>query len=222
MAPYKPPARDVARALAELPIVVVRQVVLFPGVRLSLATCEPRQVAAVRVALGGHRTLGVVQPKRVEVDDGRGASAAISSVGAVGTIVDHVEVGSGRFELVLLGRARVGLRELKGAGSYRLAEATVLPSLDSSVSPAELTALHRAAARFRALLGGGAPPIDLSPAAEGDPGALSDAYAHALVPDARQRQTILEALDVRQRVLLVAEILTTQCCMLQDDPAPNN
>jgi Lon protease-like protein len=217
MAPYKPPARDLARALSALPLLPYAQAVLFPGVRLGLEICEPLQLRLVRDVLRSHRALGLVHPASAETPvsgTAAGQQPPLAEVAGVGTIVEHAERSSGRCRVVLLGRARVRLRELSFRPPFRRAEATVLPSLDTVPSAAELASLHRAAQRFAAVFKDRGSVGRLRLPADSDPGATADAYAHALVVDARQQQAVLEALDVRARVLRVTELLTVQLKVL--------
>lgn len=217
MAPYKPPARDVARALAKLPLLIDSQVVLFPRMRVEMVVREPRQLQLVSDVLGSHRALGVVQPAE-GAGDGPGAEQ-LCAIGAVGTVVEATPLAGGRARLVVIGRGRIKLSELRGMGPcpYRRAMATVLPSFDTAVTAGELTALHRVAERFAAVVRKRDPGFEYRVPEDEDPGFLADHAAHAMLIDPRHRQTILEALDVRERVLQVAELLTLQCGALDEE-----
>lgn len=216
MAPYKPPARDVAAALAKLPLLVDAQVVLFPAVRIELVLREPRQLQLVSDVVGTHRTLGVAQP--AEEAQGGAALAVLRPTAGVGTVVDATPLSGGRGRLVIIGRGRVKLREHRGTGPcpYPRAMATILPSLDTAVAAGELAALHRVAERFAEVVRERDASFSYRPPADEDPGVVADRVAHAMLIDPRHRQSILETLDVRERVLRVAELLTLQCGALDD------
>ncbi|MBW2523638.1 MAG: LON peptidase substrate-binding domain-containing protein, partial [Deltaproteobacteria bacterium] len=113
MAPYKPPAPDVARALAKLPLLVDPQVVLFPRLRVQVVVREPRQLQLVTDVVGTHRALGIVQP--AEATAGR-AEARLCDVAAVGTVVEATPLPGGRGQVAVIGRGRVKLSELHDAG----------------------------------------------------------------------------------------------------------
>lgn len=209
MAPYRPPARDLTRALDELPLLVLQHTVLFPGVRVQVEVRSARNVRAVRQALNSHWALGVVPPARRHTP---GATRPrIAGIGGVGSIVEHADSFGGRCELVLLGRGRVRLREGELEQPYRYAAATILPSLDTPVSPATLAALYRVAGQFAQRIRQRDRSFRFELTSHEEPGRVADQCAHELVVDAHQRQQVLETLDVRDRVLHVTEVLTAQC-----------
>jgi Lon protease-like protein len=124
--------------------------------------------------------------------------------------VHHVPLADGRHQIVLLGRARVELAELPFEPFYRCARARVLGSEDvSSVPENELAALVSITTRFVAQM-----PEDrraeLELPSPQESGELADAIADALVIDPSERQRILEAVDVTERVRLTSEAIAVQ------------
>ncbi|MCC6526508.1 MAG: LON peptidase substrate-binding domain-containing protein, partial [Polyangiaceae bacterium] len=220
---------DLELALAELPLFPLPHVVLFPGAFLPLHVFEPRYVALVRHVLARHRSLAVPQlreerhpPARPKATPSAArarepAEPPIVELAGAGTIVDFEELPGGRYDIVVLGRARVRLEELPFVPPFRRARATVAPSTERGVSASDVTALHAAARAFTQSLPdepgrrrGRSPLASQAPGA-GVPsgttaGAVADAYAATLVLDGRDRQRVLEALSVRERVQRVTEI----------------
>ncbi|RLB64629.1 MAG: hypothetical protein DRI90_04120, partial [Deltaproteobacteria bacterium] len=146
----------------------------------------------------------------------------LCAIAGVGTIVEHSEGPGGRYRIVVLGRARVRLQELRFAAPYRRALATLLPCPNHQVPERELLALRTAASSFAALLQRKEPSFRLRLPAGGSASTLVDACADQLVIDARQRQAVLEALDVRDRVRQVAQVLTVQQVTLEPEPDHSN
>jgi ATP-dependent Lon protease len=134
----------------------------------------------------------------------------IAAVAGIGTIVDHVELPSGRFNIVLRGRARVALEELPFEPPYRRARAKVLESSGSPPGPADVAALVATATSFVAQIRRRDSSFDLRLPKTGEPTALVDQYAQHLLIDARDRQRALEELDVGERVRLVTETIALQ------------
>jgi Lon protease-like protein len=215
MAPYRPPARDLARVLRALPVLVHSQAVLFPGARLSLVVREPSQLGLLREVVASHRVLAIVPATLAATTVQAGLGARY--VAGVGTILEYARVAGGRQGLVILGRDRVQLRACSLAGPHARAQATVLPSLDSEVPAAELAALHEHARRFVALVRRREPAFRFRLPRSSDPGVVADGCAHALLLDPRERQRVLETLDVRERVQRVVQSLAAQCCTLEHD-----
>jgi Lon protease-like protein len=203
-----------------MPLLPMPQAVLFPGSRLPLELIEPRHRALIQAVVEGHGALAVarlVDPQMQSQDN-----PPVCPIAGVGTIVEHGEQSGGRYRIVVLGRARVHLRELSFVAPHRRARATLLPCSTGSVPERELMALHGAATSFAALLQRQEKTFRLRLPADGSPSAVVDACADQLVIDAKQRQAVLEALDVRDRVRLVTGLLTVQKVTLAPEPDHSN
>jgi ATP-dependent Lon protease len=212
--------RDLLPALGALPLFPLTTV-LFPGAMLPLHIFEPRYRAMVRDALDTHQTLSVVlvtDPSKVDAH----GHPQIASIAGVGVIIDHAELPSGRFNILLRGRARVHLDELPFVAPYRRARATVLTPPPGEVSPNDLSSLISAAAAFTARVRERDPSFELSLPKDAPAGVMADLCAHYLILDARERQAVLETLDVPTRVRRVAEALTLQRLTLSHDPRDMN
>ena len=205
----EPVAPDIAPALEELPLFPLPYVVLLPGVLLPLHIFEPRYRTMVRDALAGHRAIGIVQIVEPEKRDENG-QPAIARVAGVGTIVDHAELPSGRYNIVLRGRARIELAELPFVPPYRRARATVLPSQDENLSSTAIAALIATATTFVSLVRERDKSFDFRMPKLSEAGSLVDHCAQHLLIDARDRQRALETTSVAERVRLVTETLALQ------------
>ena len=219
MDPTSGKLRDLAPALSALPLFPL-PTVLFPGAMLPLHIFEPRYRAMIRDALDSHRALAVVlitDPSSVDEHK----HPTIASVAGAGVIVDHAELPSGRFNILVRGRARVFLEELpfdaKGH-PYRRARATVLHPPEIDVPKADISALVSAASAFTALVRERDPSFAFPLPQDAPASLVADLCAHHLVLDARERQRLLEMLDPVDRVRKVAEALSIQRVTLSNDP----
>jgi len=214
--------RDLAPALPALPLFPL-PTVLFPGAMLPLHIFEPRYRAMIRDALDTHRALAVVLITDPTAIDEHG-HPAIAEVAGAGVIVDHAELPSGRFNVLVRGRARVRLEELPfgEAYPYRRACATILEPPAVDVPSAEISALITAATAFTARVRERDPTFEFPLPRDAPAALIADLCAHHLVLDARERQTILETLDPVARVRRVAEALTLQRLTLSSDPRELN
>lgn len=217
-APRKLP--DLAPALEALPLFPL-QTVLFPGALLPLHVFEPRYRALVRDILETHRALSVVLVTNPLDVDAHG-QPAIASIAGAGVIVDYAELPDGRYNILVRGRARVHLRELPFEPPYRRAAATVLESPEAEVSQADLTSLISAATSFTSLVRERERSFELPLPKNAVPAVIADLCAHHLVIDPRERQAILEMLDVPARVRRVAEVLAMQRLALSGGPRDVN
>jgi ATP-dependent Lon protease len=213
--------RDLAPALAALPLFPL-PTVLFPGALMPLHIFEPRYRAMVRDALDTHRALAVVLITDPEDRDEHGRPR-IAEIAGAGVIVDHAELPSGRFNILLRGRARVHLEELPFREKpYRRARATVLTAPPGEASASDLSALIAAATSFAARVRERDPSFELPLPKDAPASVIADLCAHHLLLDARERQVALETLDVGERVRRVAEALALQRLALSGDPRDMN
>jgi ATP-dependent Lon protease len=215
--------RDIAPALDALPLFPL-STVLFPGALLPLHIFEPRYRAMIRDVLDGHGALAVVlvtDPHRLD----QHGHPEIAKVAGAGVIIDHVELPSGRFNILVRGRARVSLDEIPFQGSgkpYRRARATVIDPPPGAATPSELSALVSSATAFAARVRERESAFDLHIPKDAPAGVVADLCAHNLVLDARERQAALETLDVGARVRRVTEVIALQRLALNSDPRDLN
>lgn len=200
---------DYRVALDALPLFPLPQAVLMPGALMPLFVFEPRYKRMVRDALDGHRTIAVVQIVGDDPVDEHG-HPRIARVAGVGTIVDHTELPSGRFNIVLRGRARVALTELPFVPPYRRARAEVLAERDENVSSTAMAALISTATAFASVVRQRDDSFEFRMPKVSDAGSLADHCAQHLLIDGRDRQTVLETVSVADRVRLVTETLALQ------------
>jgi ATP-dependent Lon protease len=213
---------DLEPALEALPLFPLHQAVLFPGALLPLHVFEPRYRQLVSDVLDSHATLSV--PHIVDPDADPAGSPAIADVAGIGTIIKHQQLPGGRFNIVILGRARVRLEELSFSPPYRRAKATLLPEDDEgSVPEVEFAAMQAAAGAFMQFVRERDSDFDLKIPKDAPPGTVADAFAAHLVISPRERQQALEMLDLRARMRHLTEVLTVQRATLapQDDQQLN-
>ena len=212
---------DLSAALAALPLFPLPQTVLFPGALLPLHVFEPRYRAMVRDVLETHRVLSVVLITDARTADAHG-HPAIADVATAGEIIDHAELPGGRFNILLRGRARVLLRELPFVTLYRTAAATVLADELSEVSHSDHAALISTATAFASLVHERDRSFDFRLPRDASTSLVADLCAHHLLLDARERQGVLETLDVAARVRRVTEALALQRLALTSESGDVN
>jgi Lon protease-like protein len=195
--------RVLGRALRRLPLFPIQDVVLFPDSMIPLHIFEARYRKMVRDILGSNRLIAIsLQLERESEETGK--VARVASVASVGELVLAQELPDGRFNLVVRGRARIGIdEELPSDEPYRLIAAHEIPD-DSSTQAYEI---HEADAALRALVTGlaesipdGGELLKHVAAAQDTPAALANVIASSLIADAKARQLLLETTDVFERL----------------------
>lgn len=186
--------------------------VLIPGGHLPLHVFEPRYRKLVSDALAGDRVLGIplLEPGW-EAD--YGGRPPLAPVMGVGLIRAEDRLPDGRFNILVEGVLRVRIvEELPSEAPYRVVRAEPLPD---RVSREAGEAIREQAQIVRQLAVdlGAALPDQAGPSfaqaciRAGDPGALADLAAAAVLIDTRDRQAFLEEREVSERLRIAADAL---------------
>jgi ATP-dependent Lon protease len=185
-----------------LPIVPMRAGVLFPGVSLPIAAARPATLRAIEAALRDpeHRVFAVAQR-----EDGEEVVAeGLYTIGTIATI-GSVQRGLGGVRLVLEGVERgVAMRVAAGDGYLvaTVAPATELAPIDPKDSA--FVALYRElrdrAAELAQKRGVPAEAVEQMLAQIDEPGRLADLVAGYLDAPVAERQALLEALAIEDRL----------------------
>ena len=201
----------------EVPVMTLPNVILFPQVMQPLHIFEPRYRRMLADALASHRMFAIAMSAR-----GRRRNRP-PRVAGLGLIRASVEGVDGTSNLILQGIARVELGEAIRGRPYHLHRMRPLPPAGrGSVEAAALAAKVMELVGERLELGFGPPPALAGPLGEptavqalrdvlkhlahlDDPEQLADLVSATLLPDARERQVILETrrLEDRLRFLIV-------------------
>jgi Lon protease-like protein len=198
-----------ARALSIFPLPAAT---LLPGALLPLHVFEQRYRELVRDALADTKTLAVARLRPGFESDYEGRPPVFDVCGA-GRIVEHVEHRDGRYDILLVGLARVRIvSELPPAQRYRVVRGEILRDLPLDVAVA--SALE---STIRALWAKLAPELpeglrDLGEVTRGveDAAHFADRLGAVLAGDAELGQTLLSEADPAERLRLIAERLQAQ------------
>ncbi|MCL2042419.1 MAG: endopeptidase La [Bacteroidales bacterium] len=119
-------ALDAEQIPAELPILPLRDMVLFPGMMLPITVSRPKSSNLIRTVNKGSRVLGVVTQKDVSLDDPNYDD--LYKVGTVAHIVKVLELSNNELNILLQGRRRITLHEATAVEPYFKARVTPILS----------------------------------------------------------------------------------------------
>ncbi len=108
----------------ELPLLPLRNTVLFPGVVLPITVGRDRSIKAVNDAYKSDKLIGVVAQKDSEVEDPQAAD--IENVGTVAKIVKLIKMPDGGTTIIIQGRKRFTVNEITHQDPYFKANITLL------------------------------------------------------------------------------------------------
>lgn len=211
---------DLAPALDAVPLFPLPMFTFFPNTKVPLHVFEPRYRAVVHHALATHRVIAM--PMVLAGEEPGDAQPRIADVAGLGTIVEAMELPDGRFNIVLLGRARARLVELPLAGPFRRARAELLIDDDEAPAPSDVEALHAIVSSFLRAMRQASAEIDLVLPNDAEADHATCFAAQHLVLDPDARQAILETSSPRARLRLTIDAIALQHAALTARRGPVN
>src|SRR5690242_13511090 len=185
-----------------LPVLPLREVVLFPGVSMPIGAGRPATLRAVEAALKSDSRLIFAVAQRENVD-----TVTPGVLYTTGTLakISQIQRGLGGVQLLLHGEHRGTALHYTDNGRYLEAVVRELEDLPPlSLDDPAFVALHREARERAAELGekSGLPEEVVRQVLEGvsDPGRLADLVADYLEIKPAERQALLETLSVEDRL----------------------
>src|SRR6266705_1711603 len=185
-----------------LPVLPLREVVLFPGVSMPIGAGRPTTLRAVEAALKSDSRLIFAVAQRENVD-----SVTPTVLYTTGTLakITQIQRGLGGVQLLLHGEQRGTALHYNDNGRYLEAVVREVEDLAPlSLDDPAFVALHREARERAAELGQktGLPEDVVRQVLEGvaDPGRLADLVAGYLEIPPAERQGLLETLSVEDRL----------------------
>jgi len=213
--------------------------VLFPGMRLPLQIFEERYrlLASYLLSQPEPRRFGVIAIRKGREVGAEGVTA-LHDVGCVATVRQITPHADGRFDLATVGTERFRLLQVDQSLPYFQGEIELLPDTEEAAGPAtaagprdrasELAAVtRRVQAGFRGYLnaltdrGGGVINVAELP---DEPLLLSYVIGAAMIIDLAERQSLLAAPTVLDRLRLERSLLTRESGVLRattSRPAPD-
>jgi ATP-dependent Lon protease len=214
-APSKPPPSEGEG----VPILPLRNSVLFPMSVVPINVGRPRSVRLVEDLLGRERAVvGVLSQQSPDVDEP--TFRDLFSVGTLARVVKVIRLGPSNYSVVLNGLGRFRVKEPQSLEPYMRARVERVP--ESLSRDVELDALGASLREATREVLGLMPNLPKDTAGILDnvrePGALADLIASNF-PQAqasiRDKQEILEAFEVKARVRLVLGLVTRQLEVLR-------
>ncbi len=198
-----------------LPILPVRETVLFPGAVMPLVVGRPSSVAAVQYALREGQQVGVVMQRDPQTAEP--TSGDLHRTGTVANVLRWVTAPDGSHQLVCQGVQRfrvldwIAERPFIAAGVYRVTE----PETRSTEIEARMLHLRNQALEALQLLPQAPEGLVNTVQALNEPGALADLVAAYLDIPPVEKQEILETFDLQARLDRVSRALAQRLEVLR-------
>src|SRR5687767_1494745 len=200
----------------ELPLVALRETVIFPEMIVPLQVGRDKSVQALNKAVADGSPIALVTQRQADRED-INAPSELYEVGTLAKIAQVVQLQDGTVRAIVQGQQRLRLLDFVEPDPFILARVELLP--DESASGLEVQALVRTVqGQIETYVQSGAPvPPEAAVAARNitEPGLLADMVAYSPDMSTEQRQELLETIDVHERLKLVSSFLGRQIEILE-------
>jgi ATP-dependent Lon protease len=202
----------------ELPILPLRDTVLFPNSFMPLAVARESSVRLIDEAISGGKLIGVFTQRDATVEEPQ--QADLYALGTASHIHKMFKLPDGSLRLIVQGLARLKLDEVTAARPYLRAHVSLAPEIGADIHDLEIDALLRnIRTNFQQV-------VSLSPLLSDDlqtlsanitdPGRLADFIASSLTTISTQvKQEVLETRDVRPRLDTLNRVLIKELEVLE-------
>jgi len=195
---------------AALPVLPLKDTVVFPGFPTPLAIGQERSIKLVEDVVSGDRTLALVTVKNEEAE--QPGWDDLYTIGTAAVIHKMIKVPDGTLRILVEGVRRITLDRAMQEDPYLLGEFAEAP--DELEEKPEVEALTRNVQSLFGRVIGLVPylPEELQIAAANveDPSALCNLVASTLRLKTEEKQRLLEELDVESRLRDVSSILNRE------------
>ena len=198
-----------------LPLLPLRDVVVFPHMVIPLFVGRPRSIRALEAAMEAGKSIMLAAQKSAGKDDP--TPDDVYEIGCIATILQMLKLPDGTVKVLVEGSQRARVVAIQDADTHFTSE--ILPILPDATAGAEIEALRRAiVSQFEQYvkLNKKIPPeILTSLAGIDDSGRLADTIAAHLPLKLEQKQKMLEIFPTAERLESLLAQLETEIDILQ-------
>ena len=198
-----------------LPLLPLRDVVVFPHMVIPLFVGRPKSIKALEVAMEAGRQIMLVAQKAAGKDEPKPDD--MFEVGCVSSILQMLKLPDGTVKVLVEGVQRAMTHSVTDNGEYFVSEVTPVPPETEAKS--EVEALRRAVTQqfdqYVKLNKKIPPEILTSIAGIDDAGRLADTIAAHLPLKLENKQSVLDLVDVDKRLEKLLEQLEHEVDILQ-------
>mgnify|MGYP003951734849 FL=1 len=200
-----------------LPILPLRNTVLFPGVIIPITIGRDRSVKLIKDAENGNKTIGVVAQK--DFDTELPELSDLHEVGTIAHILKMLKMPDGNITAVIQGRKRFKIEEMVESDPYFKAKITELKEVKPEVKDKEFSALVSSVKDLSLRIIEESPNIP-SEAAIAIKNIKNTSFVINFVSSNMniglpEKQSLLEEVDLKKRAISALELLTKELQMLE-------
>ena len=198
-----------------LPILPIRNIVVFPGTVMPLNIGRPRSKSLLDEVMPGDKLVGVITQRNADIEDP--SATELHAMGVVCVILKLFKLPDQNQSIIVHGVARFRVKNIVQTDPFLIGDIEIIDDINDESK--ELDALVQSVRTQANRV------IELSPNTPDEaqqvlagiqmPGALADFLAANVASEAPEKQAMLEMLQVEARLRMVAAKLATQLDVLE-------
>jgi ATP-dependent Lon protease len=122
-----------------IPVLSLRNTVLFPGVVLPISIGRPKSIQLIKDAYRNNKIVGTVAQKDPDIENPEFLD--LHSIGTIGQIVKLLEMPDGSTTAIIQGRKRMVLQELVSNDPYFIAKVKTIPETKPEILSKDFDAI---------------------------------------------------------------------------------
>lgn len=194
-----------------LPILALRNTVLFPGVVIPITVGRDKSIKAVTDAYKGDKLVGVVAQKDSSIEEP--AVADLQDIGTLARIVKLIKMPDGGTTIIIQGKRRLKIEEIVAEDPYFKARVKILEESPIKGDP-DFDAMVSSIKDLASQIVGLSPNLPSEAAIIlkniENPSFLIHFVSSNLSSDIKQKQQLLEINDLKARAELLLNLLHTE------------
>ncbi len=199
---------------SELPILALRNVVVFPSVVLPIHVSRDKSIAAIEAVLSGQRLIGLLTQRDKDTDDP--TTSDLYDVGTIGLILRVLKLPEGGARILIQGLSRYRVTSWQAHDPYFKAAVEALPEQldDTMEAQAMMRSVNEQFKQYVQI--GKNQPTEILVAANNirEAGKLADLIAANIQISDAQRQEVLETVEPLKRLEKVTELMAREIQLL--------
>jgi ATP-dependent Lon protease len=204
--------------IQDLPVLPLRNTVLFPQVVVPLAVGRPKSVRLIEEAADNDTPIAILTQRDPEVDDP--TTADLYATGTVARVLKIVKIAADNYSVIIQGQQRIELEEMLQEEPYFQGRFQVHPAAKPlAADKVEVQALFRNLKTTAKQVVKFIPemPKEASQMVDGvdDPGQLCDFVAANMDIPVEEKQEILQTIGLKDRLQTVVTLLARQLEVLR-------
>ncbi|MBN1630092.1 MAG: LON peptidase substrate-binding domain-containing protein, partial [Thermoleophilia bacterium] len=198
-----------------LPILPLKDTVVFPETMMPLAVGQPRSVRLIDEILRGDRQVGLVASKDPEIESP--GPGDVYPVGVLATIQKMIKAPDGTLRIVAQGLRRIKIEQFTSEDPYLVAEVSDLPDVVDQTT--ELEALQRNLVSVYTKIIELVPylpeELEMAAASIEDPAVLGYFIASTMRLKTEDKQELLEEVELSKRLRRLTALMSRELEVLE-------